>query len=155
MALIKPLSTLSAEDLAMFALWEYAMDVEDAFDETAVRPVDSAVVPVDRDDTVYHVACDVALANGRVLTGHVAVCNGEVELDLPTIVDDAGTAYALEQPPGRREREAFERLFGTPFEGVFPLRWQLRLPLDGEAAYRVGEATLDAEPGPEPGTRLH
>lgn len=156
MALIKPLQTLSVEDLAMFPLWEFAPGSED-HDQTAVRPVGSAVVPTEPDDTVYHVACDVELANGRTLAGHVQVCNGEPAFELPTIVDDAGNAYALQMPPHRGDRAAFEALFGASYEAVFPVRWQLRLPLDGEAAYRVGEATLEPGPGdgPEPGSRLH
>jgi hypothetical protein len=151
MALIKPIGELTADDLEMFALWEYATDAEGDFDETAVRPVDSDVVPVDQDNNVYHVACDVELANGRVLTGHASVCNGVPEADPPLVVDGAGQAYDLEHPPHRRQQAAFAALFGAPYAEVFPVRWQLRLPLAGESAYREGE--IAAPPGP--GSRVH
>ena len=138
MTLIKPISELTTDDLAMFALWEYATDAEGDFDELAVRPVDSEVVPVELDNAVYHVACDVELANGRVLTGHVGVSNGVVDADPPTVVNDAGEAFDLECPPHRKQQAAFAALFGAPFADVFPVRWQLRVPLAGESAYREG-----------------
>jgi hypothetical protein len=152
MALIKPLSELTPDDLALFALWEYAMGDEDEHDETAVRPVDSDVVPVEEDNNVYHVACDVELANGRVLTGHASVCNGEPDFDPPTVVDDAGEAFDLEHPPHRRQQAAFAALFGAPFAEVFPVRWRLRLPLAGEVVYREGEIGLPPEPA---ASRVH
>ena len=155
MALIKPIDRLTTEDLAMFPLWEVAADIDTGRDETTVRPVDSAVVPVDADRTVYHVACDVELGNGRRLTGRVCVSDGELFPEPPIVVDDAGNAYFLDGPPAPRQEAAFEALFGVPFEGMFPVRWQLRLPLDGEPAYRAGEMTLDFDEGPEPGRRLH
>ena len=151
MALVKPLAELTADDLAMFELWEFANDREDEGDETWVRPVDSDVVPVDADNVVYHVACDVELADGRVLTGHVSVCNGEMDADPPLVVSDAGETFDLEHPPHRRQQAAFEALFGAPFAAVFPVRWRLRLPLAGEAAYREGELALP----PDLASRVH
>jgi hypothetical protein len=151
MALIKPVSELTTDDLEMFALWEFATDREDEGDELSVRPVDSEVVPVDEDDTVYQVACDVELANGRVLTGHVGVCNGALDPEPPTVVNDAGEAFDLEHPPHRRQQPAFEALFGAPFAEVFPVRWRLRLPLAGEPAYREGEVALPPRDPP----RIH
>lgn len=151
MALVKPLSELTTDDLAMFGLWEFATDTEDEADELAVRPVDSDVVPVEEDNTVYHVACDIELAGGRVLAGHVGVCNGALDPEPPTVVNDAGEAFDLEHPPHRRRQAAFEALFGAPFAAVFPVRWRLRLPLAGEAAYREGELALP----PESASRVH
>ena len=145
MALIKPLTTLTADDLAMFALWESTGDGED---DDRVRPVDHAVVPIDVDDVLYHVACDIELGNGRRLGGHIPVRNGELEADSPLVVDDAGHAFELEQPPPHARLEAFVALFGAPFLGVFPVRWQLRLPFAGEPAYRGGDLSLDPGVGP-------
>ena len=145
MALIKPVSELTTDDLEMFPLWESALDAEEDGDELSVRPVHSDVVPVDEDDTVYQVACDVELASGRVLTGHVGACNGGLDPEPPTVVDDAGRFFDLQHPPHRRDRVAFEALFGAPFEQVFPIRWRLRLPFAGEAAYREGELALPAQ----------
>ena len=151
MALIKPISELTVDDLEMFALWEFAMDAEGDFDETAVRPVDSDEVPVDEDYTVYHVACDVELASGRVLTGHVSVCNGALDADPPLVVDAAGQAFDLEHPPHRKQQAAFAALFGAPYAEVFPVRWRLRVALAGESVYREGEL---ASP-PDLGARVH
>ena len=139
MGLINPISELTTDDLARFALWEYATDAEGDFDELAVRPVDSEVVPVEMDNAVYHVACDVELATGRVLTGHVSVCNGELDADPPLVVDAAGQAFDLEHAPHRKQQAAFAALFGAPFADVFPVRWRLRVPLAGESVYREGE----------------
>jgi hypothetical protein len=142
MALVKPPSALTADDLAMFGLWELAADIEGDGDAAWVRPVDSDVVPVDDDDTAYRVACDVELAGGRVLSGHVGVRNGVPDAEPPTVVDDAGGAFDLDHPPPEDRQAAFAALFGAPYAAIFPVRWQLRLPLAGEAAYREGELTL-------------
>ena len=155
MALIKHVDELTTDDLEMFPLWEVAADVPAGVDQTAVRPVDSAVVPVDADDVVYHVACDVELGTGRRLTGRACVLNGELFPEPPIVVDGAGNAYFLDAPPAPSQRTAFEAMFGVSFEGLFPVRWQLRLPLEGEPAYRAGEMTLDFDEGPAPGQRLH
>jgi hypothetical protein len=146
MALIKPLAMLTPDDLAMFALWESTGDADDDPAEN-VRPVDCDVVPIEVDDVRYHVACDVELGNGRRLSGHIGVRNGELEADSPTVVDDAGNAFGLEQSPPHAQLAAFAALFAAPFLDVFPIRWQLRLPLAGEAAYRGGELALDAGVG--------
>jgi hypothetical protein len=151
MALIKPLSQLDADDLAMFELWEIAPGDRDEDDEPRVRPVDSDVVPVDDDDTVYHVACAVELASGRTLTGHIAVRNGALEAMSPTVVTDAGDAFDLGHPPLGHRLLAFETLAGAPYASVFPVRWHLRLALDGESAYREGELSL----APQDEPRLH
>jgi hypothetical protein len=151
MALVKPLSELTADDLAMFELWEIASDVESDDDQPRVRPVGSDVVPVDEDDVVYRVACDVVLANGRVLSGHVGVCNGALDAAPPLLVDDTGRAFDLGHAPPHDRLATCEALLGVPFALAFPLRWQLRLPLAGEAAYREGELPLP----PEGGARLH
>jgi hypothetical protein len=139
MALIKPIAELTSDDLEMFPLWEYAMDDEADHDETWVRPVVADAVPIDADHTVYHVACDVFLATGRTLAGHLEVCNGEVEPGPPTVVNDGGEAFALEAPPHRRQQAAYEALFRASYAELFPVRWRLRLPLAGEMLHREGE----------------
>jgi hypothetical protein len=42
-------------------------------------------------------------------------------------------------------------LAGAPFAAVFPVRWRLRLPLAGEAAYREGERAWPTDPA----ARMH
>jgi hypothetical protein len=148
MALVKPLDALTADDLAMFELWELATDIESDDGEPRVRPVDIDAVPVDDDGTVYRVACNIELAGGRVLAGHVGVCDGALDAAPPTVVSDAGVAFALGQPPPPARQAAFEATFGAPFAAIFPVRWQLRLPLAGEAAYREGELALPQAPAP-------
>ena len=139
MALIKPIGELTSDDLEMFPLWEFATDAEGDYDETCVRPVVADAVPVDADNTVYHVACDVFLASGRTLSGHVEVCNGALDGGPPMVVNDLGDAFPLGDPPHRRNQAAFDALFRVPYEALFPVRWRLRLPLAGEMLHREGE----------------
>jgi hypothetical protein len=94
------------------------------------------------------VACSIELAGGRVLAGHVGVCDGVLEAGPPTVVNDAGVAFDLGQPPHPGQQEAFAATFGAPFAAIFPVRWQLCLPLAGEAAYREGELALPQAPAP-------
>lgn len=141
MALLKPIATLTTDDLEMWPLWTYATDHEgdDDIDETYVRPVLADVVPTDADYSVYHVACDVFLASGRRLSGHVEVCNGETDGGPPSVVDHHGEGFPLEHPPHRRNRAAFDALFREPYEALFPVRWRLRLLIAGEEDFREGE----------------
>jgi hypothetical protein len=145
MALIKPIDQLTREDLEQFPLWEFAMGDEGEHDETAVRPVASEVVP-DDEDTVFQVACDVTTASGRRLLGHVSVCNGAIDDVAPTLVTDGHGSFGLEERPHRRNLGAYEALLGGEYESHFPIEWQLRLPLAGEAQLRMG--VLSAPPSP-------
>jgi hypothetical protein len=67
------------------------------------------------------------------------------------VVNVAGEAVDLEQPPSGHRQIAFEALAGAPFASVFPVRWHLRLALEGESAYREGELSL----APQDEPRLH
>jgi hypothetical protein len=143
MALIKPIDRLTREDLEQFPLWEFAGGDEDDHDETCVRPVASEDVP-DEEYTVFQVACDVTTATGRRLLGHIGVCDGAIDDDAPTLVTDGLGSFGLDEWPHRRNRAAYDALLGGEYESHFPVEWQLRLPLSGENALRVG--TLRAPP---------
>jgi hypothetical protein len=118
MALIKPVDRLTREDLEDFALWEPVP----GDDEGRVRPVASRDVP---DDSTYFVACDIESATQRRWLGWIRVSEGAVIDEAPTLVGDV--AGGIE-----------------PDASHFPLEWQLRLPLAGEGALRVGTVEAPA-----------
>jgi hypothetical protein len=134
----KPIDALLPSDLATHPIWEFALDEEEGGDETYVRPVSATVVPIDSDHVVYHVACDVHTANGRVFAGFMSFCNGQLEDQAPIVVGGSDNYWCLDTPPFRKQRVAFEALFGTPYADVFPVNWALRIPVAGENSVRTG-----------------
>ena len=135
----KPIDELVRADLHAFPLWEYATDAEEECDETCVRPVERATIPSSHDYVVYHVVCDVVSAHGANYIGFMSLCNGELHDDAPVVVGaQRGEYFCIESAPQRRQRAAFEAVFGVEHAALFPLRWTLRLRVEGETAYRSG-----------------
>ena len=136
----KPIDSLRSEDLLAYPIWEYATDSEDEFDETYVRPIGEHYVPAQFDHAVYHAACDVVTRSGKALIGFMSICNRELHDVSPIVVgSQEGEYFCLDYAPDRRNRAAFEAVIGSPYETSFPVRWKLRVLVEGEREFRSGE----------------
>jgi len=136
----KPVDQLCISDLVTHPLWEYATGAEGEYDETYVVPTAAEAVPVDCNDVVYHVACDLVTATGKSLFGFVSICNGQFHDPEPIVVGSRSGEYiCLGHPPSRRERAVYAEVIGVPYESLFPLKWTLRIPVGHEAKVREGE----------------
>lgn len=133
----KPIDELTVEDFEVHPVWKFSMDEEEG-DETYVCSVETAVVPVDSDFQVYHVACDITVATGAQFTGFLQVSNGEFHFPEPIVVGGIEDYWCLDSPPARRERAKFDAFFGAEYSKLFPISWCLRVPFAGEAVKRCG-----------------
>ena len=131
MSSAKPIDELSANDLRIYPIWEYAMDDEEEHDETYIRPVVASVVPQEL-NVVYHAACDVTAATGKSYVAFMSICNGELHDEAPVIVGNSGEYWPLDPPYTRQFAKKLEKFFGVAYNSLFPMQWRLRVPVTGE-----------------------
>jgi hypothetical protein len=137
MSIAKPIDQLSATDLRIHPIWEYALDEENEHDETYVYPVAASAIPREHNNQVYHVACDLKIATGKSFVAFMSICNGELHDESPVVVGESGEYWPLD-PRFLHESAQFKLFFGAPFSELFPMHWQLRVPIFGEPAFRSG-----------------
>lgn len=136
----KPIDELRPEDLAAFPIWEFASDEEEneEQDETWVRPVSAKAIGPD----LYSlsVAADFHTASGQVLGGFVGVTTAEEFECSHGVLLHAGNYLFI--PSGEfevAERSAFANALGMETAQVFPLRFSLKVLVQGESTARAGE----------------
>jgi len=140
----KPIDQLTPEDFGAFPVWEFALDEESNpdQDETWVRPIDTSAVPADAYSLL--VAADFTTSSGQPLQGFVGVTTaGALQIDQPILLANGSylpylpSAVAFLQPqPTAGEWLAAQ--LGLSVAELFPLRYTLRVVIDGEAAPRSG-----------------
>ncbi len=146
----KPVVDLAASDLRRFPVWEYALGEEgtDGQDETWVRPIDSAAIP--KDEYSQIVAADFWTATGQSVEGFMIVTTAKqpIEIDpgalvgrfgycvLPSISRDE--AQERNAPWQTKARDAVVFALGAAEEEVFPIRFCLRVTVQGETQKREG-----------------
>lgn len=146
----KPIVKLTIADLRAFPIWKYAIDEEgvDGQDETWVRPVVSDTIPKGAYSLI--VASDFTTPAGKKLQGFMDVTTAKagVEIQPGAVVGRIG--YRLLPHLTRKlavrkkvswEVEARDRLLlaiGQADADVFPLRYELRVPIRGEKQARAG-----------------
>jgi hypothetical protein len=143
----KPIDQITVADLVEFPIWEFCLDEEgvEGMDETWVRPLAAAAVP----NGAYSlsVAAEFETASGLRVNGLVGVTTtaGEVEISEAVLLFDGKYLFV----PGKHDmridalqehdeklRWAIADALGT--SPVFPLRYRLSVPIEGEASYREG-----------------
>lgn len=133
----KPIDELVPGDLTAFPIWEFASDeeCEPGRDETWVRPVKSRVI--ERGNHSLSVAADFVTASGRKLVGFMSVSTAHlVDIDLPVLLASGKYIFVKQADPERRKAVALA--LGMAETEVFPLEFQLRVLLEGEAVPRRG-----------------
>ena len=140
----KPIDQITVADLVDFPIWEFCLDEEgvEGMDETWVRPLAAAAVP----NGAYSlsVAAEFETASGLRVNGLVGVttAEGEVEIAYPVLLFDGKYLFVPSQhdmqigPDDEKLRRAVVDALGP--SPVFPLRYRLSVPIEGEASHREG-----------------
>jgi hypothetical protein len=136
----KPIEALTAEDLTMFTIWEFAMDRQKNHqqDETWMRPLDRATIP--RETGSLSVAADFITADGTRFAGIVGLSTDPgLEIASGSLLADGAYVYAAhgEKTSIRYKTSTASQLGKSPAD-IYPLRYTLRALLDGESAPRSG-----------------
>ncbi len=140
----KPIDQITVADLVDFPIWEFCLDEEgvEGMDETWVRPLAAAAVP----NGAYSlsVAAEFETASGFRVNGLIGVttAEGEVEIEYPVLLFDGKYLFVPSQhemqftaADEKLRRAVVDALGPSP---VFPLRYRLGVPIEGEASHREG-----------------
>ena len=147
----KPVDQLVIEDLRKYPVWEYAIDDEGADteqDETWVQPVTNKAVP--RGGYSQIVAANFTAANGSVFCGFMIVttAGSKVEITPGAVIGDFGYKVLPHQSHRQaladkhtwviKNRDALLKSIQASERDVFPMRFELRVPIQGEKHLRTG-----------------
>jgi hypothetical protein len=140
----KPIDQITVADLVDFPIWEFCLDEEgvESMDETWVRPLAAAAVP--NEAYSLSVAAEFETASGLRVNGLIGVttAEGEVEIAYPVLLFDGKYLFVPSQhdmqfnaADEKLRRAVVDALGPSP---VFPLRYRLSVPIEGEASHREG-----------------
>ena len=138
----KPIDQITVADLVDFPIWEFCLDEEgvEGMDETWVRPLAAAAVP----NGAYSlsVAAEFETASGLRVNGLVGVTTiaGEVEISEAVLLFDGKYLFVPRIDALREDDEKFRSAIADALgtSPVFPLRYRLSVPIEGEASHREG-----------------
>ncbi|GFE81518.1 hypothetical protein GCM10011487_35180 [Steroidobacter agaridevorans] len=133
----KPIDELTASDLSVFPIWEYALDEEEAEDrdETWVRPVDAQVVR--KGQYSLTVAAEFRTRTGTTFPGFIGVTTAEgLEIYGAVLLPEA--KYVVVDPSNAADRRAAAKSLGTSTKELFPLTYTLRVRVGREKELRTG-----------------
>ena len=138
----KPIDELKPEDLIAFPIWEFASDEEgdEEQDETWVRPHPAKMMGPDL--YALSVAADFLASSGQTFPGFVGVTTaGDLEFGHGVLLHENDHIFvpSAEYPQAKKERKAVAAALRMKESQVFPLRYTLRVLLQGEVALRHGE----------------
>jgi hypothetical protein len=138
----KPIDQLKPEDLIAFPVWEFASDEEEdeEQDETWVRPHLAKMMGPDLYD--LSVAADFLASSGQTFTGFIGVTTaGDLEFGHGVLLHENTHIFvpSAEYPQAKKERKAVAAALRVKESQVFPLKFTLRVLLQGEVAPRHGE----------------
>jgi hypothetical protein len=132
----KPIDTITADDLEAFPIWEYCLDEEgiDGMDETWVRPVAAARVPLN--DYSLTVAADLTPKSGPTTLGFVGISTVQP-------IEVAGIGFLtpeynwIQSTASGDERQTLAATVGAKIDDIFPITYRLRVPIEGETSRRT------------------
>jgi hypothetical protein len=136
--------SLSARDLMRYPIWEYAIDTEGLpwRDETWRRPLKRNTVPWNKYSLT--VAATMTIRAGQHFDGDAYVTTADGTVDVPMGGIRVGKRWFFiptDNPLESQARKDLAAALGLRVEEVFPIHWQLKVPLEGESALRTGEFT--------------
>jgi hypothetical protein len=138
----KPIDQITVADLVDFPIWEFCLDEEgvEGMDETWVRPLAAAAVP--NEAYSLSVAAKFETASGLRVNGLVGVTTiaGEVEISEAVLLFDGKYLFVPRIDALREDDEKFRSAIADALgtSPVFPLRYRLSVPIEGEASHREG-----------------
>jgi hypothetical protein len=137
----KPIDQITVQDIVAFPIWEFAMNEEhlEGRDETWIRPVRAVAVP--HNAYSLSVAADFTTRTGKIFPGIIGVTTAEeLEFGHGALLVEGNylfvpTSQFFLAPHARAE---LATALGETENDVFPLRFTLRVCLEGENAPRTG-----------------
>jgi hypothetical protein len=154
---------LTPRDLRRHPIWEYATNTEGLpwRDETWRRPLKRKTIPWG--ELSLTVAATMTIRSGQRFDGDAYVSTDNGLVDVPAgsiVVGDRGFSISTLHAPDwftpedlafarevvSTERQQLAAALGAKVGDVFPIRWTLKVPLEGETEPRSGQ--FFAEPGP-------
>jgi hypothetical protein len=134
MKIRKQVYDLTHSDLAMHAVWEFAIDEEgdEGQDEATVRPFQSEGA-VDPSAGMFIVSASFTLNDGSKRSGYLTPpSRGDADLGViqPVVITDQGQIlfwFGMITPTSEQLASAYERL-GSDADSAFPMRYQSNLP---------------------------
>jgi hypothetical protein len=132
-----PIDHLTASDLLVYPIWEFAIDEEaiEGHDETWIRPVDAQVVR--KGLWSLSVAADFRTSAGVLVPGIVAVTTADgVEIDGGVLLPEGKYVFVDASSPASRRSTA--KSFGATVKDLFPLTYTLRVLIGREKKLRSG-----------------
>jgi hypothetical protein len=130
----KPVDKLRLTDITHYPVWEFATDEEGTpgQDETWVRPVATKVVPANAFS--LSVAASFKTASGQELSGIVGVSTfGSLEVTHAAVITEHD--YIFIPWPGYdgalRSCQKAAHDLGIPQSSLFPLQYELLVPVEG------------------------
>lgn len=149
----KPVGSLALADLVRHPIWEYAIDSEGLpwRDETWVRPVKRSTVPWE--EYSMTVAASLVTRSGKTFEGtaYVSTVDGTVDVPMGTIFIGS-QRFSIPNSGQFREHESRAEMvaaLGETFDNVFPIRWTLKILMEGESQPRSGEFSGGEQPPDE------
>jgi len=137
----KPIDEIKPEDLEVFPVWEFADDEETSNqDETWIRPVDTSLVPLGA--TALTVGATFTTAAGMELRGYVGVStDSDFEISHAAVLSTGQYLCVPAADYWNAEAEYAElaSALGLLASDIFPLRFSLRVLIEGENLLRTGE----------------
>lgn len=148
---LRPIESLSVEDMKANSVWEFAVDEEDS-DETWVRPVEKLPVK-DLDGRL--VATRVRFANGSLawaLIGNIDTSNPRSTKHLLTLgIEREGSWFNLARYFDRDYQErgpaALALFLGSQVDDIFPIHFDLRHCVIGDTASLIGSVQKEPNAG--------
>jgi hypothetical protein len=147
----KPVSQLTLDDLKAFQIWEYCLDEEgvDGQDETWVRPLEGAAIPAEA--WSLQVAAEFTLRDGTKFAGFVDLTTAPMDDLVPVLGEDALQPGAVLIVKGQHvcvptkaaydyteSRDKLANVLARDLDLIFPLEYQLSVPVVGEQQPRRG-----------------
>lgn len=131
---LKPLSSLTADDLAEVPVWEY----DGASDPTAVvRPAGVERVPV-FDERVFLAATDFVLADGVTVPGYCSPADPSgLDYLQPVLLLPNGPVALWSDDTGPKPAAEVARELGRRIEDVYPIRFRCRVEVEAEENHGV------------------
>lgn len=133
----KPIDQLTADDLLVFPIWEFATDEEgvEGRDETWVRPVDARTVR--KGLWSLSVAADFRTSSGVAIPGFVGVTTADgIELSQGVLLPNG--RYIFVDVSDASARSATANALGLREQDTFPLTFTLRVRIGREREFRAG-----------------
>jgi hypothetical protein len=127
----KSIDKITIEDLEQFPIWEFALDDEEQ-DETYIRPINSRVVPLNNYSMSIYTF--FTTASNMEIKGIIEVSTDDgIELGHGALIFNHNYIFIPNNNfnQSTEEYQEIANLMGFSYDKVFPLKFKLAVPIEG------------------------